>query len=1595
MDDSKYSWWLELQHGGMIISPAVLKELIPEGFEQPPQRSCNALRDQYLKFKSATENPLKSRKTANPNYQWLDSLFENFLELSSALWKKEVNISPDYSYKNIIGENIKPNRLFFRFATDVRPALALFIDENPKLGMGKSRKRYGKILEYLRNKKIRLALFTNGFQLRLCYVGLDHDSWVEWNISNWFEGTEFQSQQYGFYTLLGKSGFYKTDSTAFPLYDAIESSRTRQGELSAILGEQVRESLEVLLRDFGKTKKKHPDLTYVVRLNPDGTSISEEAELSAIFQASVRVVMRLVVVLFAEARHLLPRSNEIYHSNYGIEGLFEQLVKAKSHATSDYMEMNTSAWYRLLSLFRLIYQGSPLSNLQVREYRGQLFEPGDVASFDPVKRALTLFEDPNFELTNASVYNILKRLKFGKVKIKYGRSVKFVTGPVDFRELRTEYIGMIYEGILDYELKSASEPMLLINTGIQPILPLSVLEALSETQIKDLFDKMKDSKSIAIADEIEEEAEDIEVEILEEEIIEEVEESVEDDDTKKQSELSERIQAWAEKAAVAMKWVKKPKRDADDYLFKTALRQKAKTIYKEFFESGDYYISRWGGTRKGSGTFYTRPQLAVPTVIRTLEPLCYTPEKPDITIVSSGETANLVQERLEQYETKHLYPRKPEEILDLKICDPACGSGSFLVSATNYITESLFSSLVIYADLLNPATFVRKTLPFGKLQDSPDFSDNLPCEPDDELFEPRVKAKLKRYVVENCIYGVDLNPTAVELAKLSLWIETMDKDLPFEFLDHKIKTGNSLVGAWLDTFHEYPIAAWQREGGDKSHSNGVTYEKEGWTKAIKKRFDQAIKSKMVELINIRIGQRTLAFDRDIQDVETIHNDLLQKYNQLHTADVSIFGLQEKQRHYEELLKSESYLRIRQRMDAWCALWFWPGDKIIDAPDPVEFYNLTEAQQNIVNAISAQQRFFHWEIEFPDVFNNSRSGFNAVIGNPPWEISKPNSKEFFSNLDPIYRTYGKQEALLHQKRLFESNNIIEYNWLLYNSYFKGMSNFIKHSAFPFGDPDGNDKNSISLARGNNNVHLHNNWRSKRKHSCFATQDHPYRLQGSADLNTYKMFLEYFLLLKCKDGRIGIILPSSVHRDDGTFELRKQFIPYLELLVKFDNEKLIFQGLEHNSKFDILIIGASSKETFKGAFFSWEDATVLNDIDDVIVEIGKNDIRKISPLTLSIPDLPTVMDINIVNKLYDNGEIIDNKIIVFREFDLTNDSKYFIKKGMLPVYQGCMIWQFNYRYNYYESESRKFKRGKLETTEFRPNYPLIPRYWVNVDSYIKKFPERKLSDHFHFEFFRIAYRIQSSISNQRTFINSVIPKNCSAGNSIGLFVLQDPTDLILYSTLLSSMVNDYNVRTKISSNINSFYIPQLVLPLINLQSEEIKFIIKNGLKLIATTDHLSELWNTIVISNNLDLPNEWSGDIPVTDHAERLKIQAEIDALCFNLFDLNINEVTHILNTFKSLDKRVPPEFKYQNLVQLAFNDLISLGSESFITNGSPELVKRIEEFKKSEYFTVIKKKTEYNTPLSKEEGFVNEPLPIYVNKTIAPPKKSDDQLNLFE
>ena len=538
----------------------------------------------------------------------------------------------------------------------------------------------------------------------------------------------------------------------------------------------------------------------------------------------------------------------------------------------------------------------------------------------------------------------------------------------------------------------------------------------------------------------------------------------------------------------------------------------------------------------------------------------------------------------------------------------------------------------------------------------------LPCRPDDPALEPRLKAVLRRHVVERCIYGVDLDPLAVELCRLALWVETMDRALPFSFLDHKIRCGNGLIGAWFDQFQHYPVMAWKnREGGDKSHSNGVHFAKDARGTAIK----TWTKDTLTPDLQRYLSGRTLFDDDMMLGAAGVHDSALAIVAALHNLPVQDSA--ERARLYrDELLGSPEWRRLKDAMDLWCACWFWPADEVAAAPVPTTFAAPPEGTRDTAARVATRKRFFHWELEFPDVFSTPASGFHAILGNPPWDIAKPSSKEFFSDIDPLFRTYGKQEAVQHQREYF-AEETIERRWLDYSADFRAQSNYVGYSANPFGDPArGEDANErFSISRGRDNTAAHERWRqARRKSHGYADVSHPYRHQGAADVNLYKLFLEQAHALLVESGRVGFIVPSGLYSDYGTGSLRTLFLDHCdwEWLFGFENRDKLFD-IHRSYKFNpVIIVKGGRTDAIRTAFMrrsfrEWEHA------EEIATPYTRAQVERFSPRSRAILEVESKRDLEILEKIYANSVLLGDDgpdgwgVKYATEFHMTNDSKLF--------------------------------------------------------------------------------------------------------------------------------------------------------------------------------------------------------------------------------------------------------------------------------------------------------------------------------------------------
>ena len=1222
--------WDRLRHGGLLLDPQRLSEV---ALHNPEPLPTFYERDLRKKIGNLLNDPGSSSADISSFVGFVLRSVCGFDEVMGS-WQKGPQVNPDWGRSAISGETVKPRHIWTSKNGGVLP---VFIDREKRVGVGRGRRIASQVLGWLRDGQEQLALITNGYQWRLVFAGLDFDAWCEWDINLWLEEGELSPQVAALRGLMQPALWVPpSEGENPPLLQAIRDSRKGQAELSQVLGERVREAVEILVQSHGEVLREH----------------CADVEPAQVYRAAVRVVMRMVVVLFAESRELLPRDNALYHGSYGIGGLLEELEKVAARGGNRLARAH-GAWPRILALFQLIREGSHHPSLPVPEYGGDLFAPGEADGKNGLNRALAVFENACFDrelLSDHEVHQILEQITRTRVKLRQGRSATWVAAPIDFSDLSSEYIGILYEGLLDFELKTApaGDPVIFLAVGDQPALPLSRLEEMSDKALQDLFEALKDKSKKEDAqpegESEQTEEDDPSDESAEADYDHQSEEQGDDqeldDGGDERHSTRTRAESWASRAVEVAKLVKKPRgklTPEKKLLHERAVSLKARQLVSRVILPNEWYLVRWGGTRKGSGTFYTRPGLAVPTVQRTLRPLCFD---------DSGV-------------------KKPEEILALQVIDPACGSGTFPVAALRYLTDALYSSLYHHGRIHEQADRALISLlegPGDGVEESSCLcSELLPCSPEDPNFEPRLKAVLRRHVVERCIYGVDLDPLAVELCRLALWIETMDRNLPFSFLDHKVKCGNGLVGAWFDQFRHYPVMAFKnREGGDKNHSKGVHFPKDARGKAIKA-FVKTIKPLLADTIRgqVRIGQKGQV------DPSAVHDETLEVFEKLHALPVH--DTAERSRLYrEELLGSGPWQSLKVAMDCWCACWFWPPERLDCAPLPNKFADPQGETQSLITELAAKHRFFHWELEFPDVFREEGAGFDAVMGNPPWEIAKPNSKEFFSNIDPLYRSYGKQEALGKQREYFEDQNI-EQRWIDYNADLRAQSNLFKYVARPFGDPDKveDSKDRFSLIGGKKNAELHQIWKNQRvRERGYADSSHPFSHQGSADINLYKLFLEQAHALLRQGGRMGFIVPSGLYSDYGTGGLRELFLEHCswEWIFGFENRDKIFD-IHRSFKFNPVIIEKGGKTRAINTAFMRRSLDDWERAEEFVTEYTAERVEQFSPHSKAILEIQSVRDLEILEKIYSNSVLLGDEgpdgwgIKYATEFHMTNDSKLF--------------------------------------------------------------------------------------------------------------------------------------------------------------------------------------------------------------------------------------------------------------------------------------------------------------------------------------------------
>ncbi|MCK6580968.1 MAG: SAM-dependent methyltransferase [Anaerolineae bacterium] len=857
----------------------------------------------------------------------------------------------------------------------------------------------------------------------------------------------------------------------------------------------------------------------------------------------------------------------------------------------------------------------------------------------------------------------------------------------------------------------------------------------------------------------------------------------------------------------------------------------------DFIQPGQRYIAFQMGTRKRGGIFYTPPQLTSFLVEQALKPQCYDD--------ADGDAPRI---------------RSPKHILSLTVCDPAMGSGAFLVQAVRYLADRLLEAWDAAAITATGDT--KLVMPFAEPERT--ATENEGVIPTDRA---EATAWARRLVAERCIYGVDLNGLAVELAKLSLWLVTLSKDKPFTFLDDRLKHGNSLIGAsfFAETDLEIKKGKMTAQGRARQISfipDAALEARRGATKDEKATARKRIDSNRTAQAAILAGMMDMFANVDFADVL---RHLVDQTADLSKPTRSAEQYQDKADLLRHLLSEGDYPALKEIADLWCAVWFWERD--IEAaglpPTTQEYHDVIVTILGLVRGIAtqetrirqirdtarriaAQEYFFHWELEYPFVFARHNPGFDATVGNPPWEVVQAEPQEFFEAYDPKFRDYTKEESLKIVEKYLSDDSAVADTWFEYATR-QGRQSFYFAAGVAF---------------------------------CY---------QGSGKSSTHKLFAERFFWLLREYGRIALMMPSAIYSDLGTRELRRHFLANGRIiyLLSFSNERFIFPHVHHFFRFSLLGIQKGVQSTQFLAAFRYDPrlAVTAEELPDFIenehnlLSIPVDSITRFSPDSFSIMEFRNQEDLDVSSKIYGDLPLIGEPIpsqwdVRFGiEFQL-NEYSHILQNEPhgLPLFEGKMIHQFD---AFYDS----------------------PQYWIDEESGRSETIRNGVAS---YELYRFVYRRISNSSNERTLISSVIPKMCFTSASVphSLPGNAEYGHLLYLISCLNSYVLDYCIRQKVSTTINTVYLYQLPLPRLTPGNPYFAALLDRSLKLSCTSQHFADLWYEVtgmVWPNDIYIcPPPRTGDLEI--HTIRQRLRDESDALVAHLYGLSRDDFAHILGTF---------------------------------------------------------------------------------------------------
>lgn len=885
-------------------------------------------------------------------------------------------------------------------------------------------------------------------------------------------------------------------------------------------------------------------------------------------------------------------------------------------------------------------------------------------------------------------------------------------------------------------------------------------------------------------------------------------------------------------------------------------------IVRELHE-GDFVLESASGRRKGSGSFYTPEEITEYLARAALEPLV------EPIVASAAEDVDAAT----------------AAILKLKVCDPAMGSGAFLVQAARVLGRALAR--------------VRAARKDGRVT-------------------PEMVKRAERDVVRNCIYGVDLNPLAVALAKVSLWLETLEKGRPLNFLDAQLKCGDSLVGidfiSSLGTVTASALTVWPKDAvkGLKDYLKKEAGER---GKPLLQRLEKrkaVPKAKQAQLP----GLDTTAIEQALGRIATARSDLMTTENGGEPLQLELSIA----RAFKELEEEEDSLRnkLRRAADFVCAQWFSEGeDSLGDQEGPVAPSGQADFEEIVAQLIegaplpgplrpqidaamrvSRKRRFFHWALEFPEAMVD-QGGFDAVIGNPPWNTLSPDVKEFFSTYDQL--TFkrgvpkGKQEE--RKKELLLDPDI--------DSIWRREARFL-YELSAYSKPEGG-------------------------HFEWYAEDGQLR---KGDANVFRLFVERAYKLLRKDGRMGQVLPDSVYVSSPATGVRQKLLTdgVLERCYVFENRRHIFPI---DSRIKVVLLTAirsgGPTERFRASFHVGTDAagrvravsleelpSVLADLDEEAPTLAVDQIRALAPATWSFPELQTALDAEIAAHCATNLPPLNLdergwKLTYCRELDADKDAWRFTSAEELESKganrlglrwfdnDGIEWWPLIEGYLFYELEF--------------PAEGKVPDKWVN-GSEVRSIEARRNADGTSvMDHYRVTWRDIARSVDERSAIASLIPPRTAAKDkALTVWGGSMPLEKILTLVgLMSSFCFDYLHRFRGATHLKYAALNSISAP----SEQNLASIVPIVAEAICRNEEFDALWEEV-------RPNVQRPTLSAWEIAERRSL---IDAEVALGYGLTLDQFGAVLSAFPNLDTiqpmlpGEPKSFVTRDLALLAYCELV--------------------------------------------------------------------------